>query len=52
MDIGRVKCQDCGWTGSKAELVRVNFTMGDPQPCCPSCGGDRMEDEQPLNVMK
>ncbi len=44
MVLKQVKCKDCGWLGQAAELVGVSFTMGDPQSCCPSCGGDRLEE--------
>ncbi|GLI33450.1 hypothetical protein DAMNIGENAA_08830 [Desulforhabdus amnigena] len=42
MEHKQLRCEDCGWVGNAFELVRVNFTMGDPQPCCPNCGGDRI----------
>jgi predicted Zn-ribbon and HTH transcriptional regulator len=40
-------CKDCGWVGYTSELVRNSFTMGDPQACCPACGGDRIENHEP-----
>ncbi len=49
MEVKKMECLDCGWSGHKSELVRVNFTMGDPQPCCPACGGDRIQEEQSVS---
>ncbi len=50
LDLKPMQCQDCGWLGNKAELVRINFTMGDPQFCCPACGGDRITEERPAET--
>ncbi|MFP5213138.1 MAG: hypothetical protein ACLGPL_07135 [Acidobacteriota bacterium] len=45
--IKQVKCTDCNWIGYEYELVRGAFTMGDTNGCCPSCGGDSVEDYEP-----